>query len=274
MYLYRISPCTTISYLAMLPSLPQSLQPESENNLPNCLYMKLAGIPVQPTSQELEFWQTPTQTQQINLQLTISFSEQWECLGEGRIKFGLKGGELRLKLENSEIPYESRTLAGHIRLSLPQNQRQSQTTKQPNSINIRELAKNIFSKKVKSDTESNVVKSKSSSANQYPISLCHVTTKISEENPVWVFEEERDELALKGSLIKVNLATLNILALPCRVEATFEVSQRNVCLTDAEGLWLPDISRNKKAVLEKLIVQRLLEPKIKPYLSRAELRYE
>ncbi|NER21127.1 MAG: hypothetical protein F6J96_10525 [Symploca sp. SIO1C2] len=256
----------------MLPSLPP-LQPESENNLPNCLYMKLAGIPVQPTSQELEFWQTPTETQQINLQLTINFNEQWESLGEGRIKFGLKGGELRLKLENSEIPYESRTLAGQMRLSLPHNQ-QSLTTKQPNSISIRELAKNIFFKRVKPDAESNVIDSKSSSANQSPISLCHVTTKISEENPVWVFEEERDELALKGSLLKVNLATLNILALPCRVEATFEVSQRNVCLTDAEGLWLPDLSRNKKAVLEKLIVQHVLEPKIKPYLSRAELRYE
>ncbi|NES21790.1 MAG: hypothetical protein F6K41_23415 [Symploca sp. SIO3E6] len=236
--------------------------------------MKLTGIPVQPTSQELEFWQTPTETQQINLQLTINFNEQWESLGEGRIKFGLKGGELRLKLENSEIPYESRTLAGQMRLSPPQNPQQSPTNKQPNGISISELAKNIFFKKIKPDAESNVVDSKSSSANQCPISLCHVTTKISEENPVWVFEEERDELALKGSLLKVNLATLNILALPCRVEATFEVSQRNVCLTDAEGLWLPDLSRNKKAVLEKLIVQHLLEPKIKPYLSRAELRYE
>jgi transcriptional regulator GlxA family with amidase domain len=31
------------------------------------------------------------------------------------------------------------------------------------------------------------------------------------------------------------------------------------------------ISRNKRAVLDRLIIQRLLEPKLKPYLSRAEL---
>ncbi|NET61215.1 MAG: hypothetical protein F6K47_35335 [Symploca sp. SIO2E6] len=261
--------------MAMLPSLPQALQPESENNLPNCLHMKLEGIPIQSASQDLEFWQTPTQMQQINLQLTIQFSEQWECLGEGRIKFGLKGGELRLKLENSEIPYESRTLAGYTGLSLLQNQQLSPSSKQSKGIGIRERAKNIFFKRVKLDEESSVVaESTSSSTNHCPISLCHITSKISEDHPVWVFEEERDELVLTGSLTKVNLATLNILALPCRVEATFEVSHRNVCLTDAEGLWSPDISRNKKAVLDKLIVQRLLEPKIKSYLSRTELRYE
>ena len=120
----------------------------------------------------------------------------------------------------------------------------------------------------------NIVKDLLSQCMASDVVLCHVTTKISEEYPAWVFEEERDELVLKGSLIKINLATLNILALPCKVEATFEVSQRNVCLTDAEGLWLPDISRNKKAVLDRLIIQRLLEPKLKPYLSRAELQYE
>jgi len=237
--------------------------------------MKLEGIPIQSKRQDLEFWKTSTRTQQIKLYLTINFSEQWECLGEGYIKFGLKGGELRLKLENSEIPYESRTLAGYMGLSLPPNKQQYQSTKQPKNIGIRERAKNIFSTGVTADIESNiVVGSKSSSANQCPISLCHVTTKISEEHPAWIFEEERDELVLKGSLKKVNLATLNILTLPCRVEATFEVSQRNVCLTDAEGLWLPDLSRNKKAVLDRLIVQRLLEPKFKPYLSRAELQFD
>jgi hypothetical protein len=82
------------------------------------------------------------------------------------------------------------------------------------------------------------------------------------------------EPVLKGFLKRAKLATLNAIALPCRIEATFEVSKRDVCLTDAEGLWSPDISRNKRAVLDRLIVQRLLEPKFKPYLSRAELQYD
>jgi hypothetical protein len=97
---------------------------------------------------------------------------------------------------------------------------------------------------------------------------------VTEENPVWIFEEEMGEPVLKGGLNQVKLGTLNILTLPCRVEATFEVSKRDVCLTDAEGLWSPDISRNKRAVLDRLIIQRLLEPKLKPYLSRAELHYD
>jgi hypothetical protein len=82
------------------------------------------------------------------------------------------------------------------------------------------------------------------------------------------------EPVLKGLLEKAKLATVNVIALPCHVQATFEVSKRDVCLTDAEGLWPPDLTRNKRAVLDRLIVQRLLEPKFKPYLSRAELRYD
>jgi hypothetical protein len=55
----------------------------------------------------LTFGQASSQTRQIDLHLTINFDEQWESLKEGRIRFGLKGGELRLKLKNSEIPYDA-----------------------------------------------------------------------------------------------------------------------------------------------------------------------
>jgi hypothetical protein len=82
--------------------------------------MKLEGIPVGSESQEgLDFWHTSTQTHQIDLHITIIFNEQWESLKDGRIKFGLKGGELRLKLENGEIPYEYRKLSGSFKLSIP-----------------------------------------------------------------------------------------------------------------------------------------------------------
>lgn len=109
-----------------------------------------------------------------------------------------------------------------------------------------------------------------------------VTTKGSEENPAWVFEVETGEPDLKGllkpdlkGLLKnASLGTLNVTAKPCRVEATFEVSKRDVYLSDAEGLWPQNISRNKKAVLERMIALRLLESKLKPYLSQAQLQYD
>ena len=114
----------------MQPSLPTKPQPEPENKYPGCLYLKLEGIPVQPEDQDaFALWHTSTEHQQIHLYLTIKFDEQWHTIKNGRIKFGLKGGELRLKLENSEIPYEDRELSGSIKLLMPQQRQELDVTK-------------------------------------------------------------------------------------------------------------------------------------------------
>ncbi|MGC1396641.1 MAG: hypothetical protein WA828_20460 [Coleofasciculaceae cyanobacterium] len=251
----------------MQPSSPKSSQPEPENKCPDCLYIKLEGIPVQTDNHEYQDvgWAS-TQTPQIDLHLTIKFNEQWQPLKGGRIKFGLKGGELRLKLENSEIPTESRYLVGAIEL-VEQDQQELQGNTDKKHLASRRPFNFIVNGNQPKELKSPVIQ-------QDPIGFCHVTTKVSEENPAWVFEAEISKQVLKGSLHQAKLATLNITALPCRVEATFEISKLDLCLTYAEGLWSSDISRNKKAVLERLIIQRLLEPKFKPYLSKAELHYD
>lgn len=262
--------------LGMQPHSPKTPQPEPENKFPYCLYMKLEGIPVQPDSQDyLGVWQPSPHIRQIDLHLTISFSEQWEVLKGGRVKFGLKGGELRLKLANSEIPFEDRELGGAVELSRQRKQSNPQARRVPKGRDIRLPPTNFPLVRGKSGASGQVGKvTKPSEPEPVKKSICHITTKVLEDNPVWLFEEEIGEPVLKGFLEKAKLATLKVTALPCSVEATFEVSKRDVCLTDAEGLWPPDISRNKRAVLERLIIQRLLEPKLKPYLSRAELHYD
>lgn len=249
----------------MQPSFPKSSQPEPENKCLDCLYIKLEGIPVQSEHEYQDVVWDSTQTPQIDLHLTIKFNEQWEPLKGGRIKFGLKGGELRLKLENSEIPYEARHLVGAIEL-VGQDQQELQENFDKKHLASRRAFNFTINGNQPKELKSPLI--------QQPVSFCHVTTKVSEENPAWVFEAEISKQVLKGSLHQAKLATLNITALPCRVEATFEISKLDLCLTDAAGLWHPDISRNKKAVLERLIIQRLLEPKFKPYLSKAELHYD
>ncbi|HEY9653708.1 MAG TPA: hypothetical protein V6C95_23805 [Coleofasciculaceae cyanobacterium] len=260
---------TTHFNVAMSPSLPTGLQPEPENKCPDCLYLKLDGIPVQPTSQDnLDFWPASTHAQTIDLYLTVHFNEQWESLQQGRFKFGLRGGELRIKMENSEIPYEFRQLIGSFELS-QHPQRQSPKGRVP-----QKPSKGQSHSGNSGTPKTPVQEPNSKETEPVPVNICHITTKISEENPTWVFEEEMGGLVLKGVLEQVKLATVTAIAFPCRVEATFEVSKRDVCLTDAEGLWPPDLSRNKQAILARLIIQRLLEPKLKPYLSRAELHYD
>jgi hypothetical protein len=77
-----------------LPTISQSYQ----DNFPDCLSMKLEGILIK--------------SEQIDLPITIEFNEQWESVESGRVKFGLKGGTLRLNLENAQIPDKLRNLTG------------------------------------------------------------------------------------------------------------------------------------------------------------------
>lgn len=254
----------------MQQSLPTPLQPELDNRCPDCLSMLLLGIPV---PQELlndslsltfdpEVIENPVE--QIDLYLTLYFGEQREQLPGGSITFGLKGGKLKLKLENANIPYEVRKLDGLVELSFEKAGQEGSQTQKGVEVSL-------------SDTEPFEVRNQNSveaNVSEFQIRACQVITKASEVHPAWVFVEEIGESILRGLLNNTKLATLNVTAKPCRVEATFEASTRDVHLTEANGLWPSNISRNKRAVLERLIVLRLLEPKLKPYLSRQEWQYE
>lgn len=196
------------STLAMQQLPSTTPQPQHENRCPDCLYMELQAIPVN--------------SDQIDLPVTMHFNEQWEPLLNGRVKFGVKGGELKLKLKNGEIPYDSRELGGLVELNP---------------------------------------------------AVCQVTTNGSESNPTWEFELTIGARVLIGSLQNQKLGTVQLQDKLCSVEATFEVSQQYVYLMATEGLYSTDISRNKQIALELAIRKHLLESKLKPYLSRAELHY-
>lgn len=85
------------------------LQPQPQNRYPDCLYLKLVVKP------------KPNVSNQVDLYLTINFNEQWENIIGGRVKLGLKGGEMRLKLINSTMPYELRELTGSLMLTVQKN---------------------------------------------------------------------------------------------------------------------------------------------------------
>ncbi len=239
----------------MQQPLPSSTQESSlENRCPGCLSMKLQGTPVQPG--------------QIDLYLTINFNEQCEPLVGGSVKFGLTGGELKLRLENGSIPYEFRELSGSLKLSPHQKGQDPQDNQAQNTVksSVIQSQDNISGK---SETELTEDKT-----NPPQLVAFQVTTKGSQQNPAWVFEVETGEPILKGSINNVKLATLKVIALPCYIEATFEVSLQDVYLTQTQGLRSPNISRNQLAVLERGIAQLLLKRKLKPYLSRQQIRYD
>jgi hypothetical protein len=211
---------------------------------------------------------TPVESDRIDLHLTINFNEQWEFLPNGRIAFGLKGGKLKLKLENGTIPYEFRDFAGSLELSTQPKRLEVEDNNTQSRINS-SLAETQTGTKDSGDAEQNKPRTE-------PLKLvaCQVTTKGSQKNPTWVFEVETSQPVLKGSFQNTKLATLKAIALPCYIEATFEASLRDIYLTETEELWPQKLDKNQLAVLKRGIARLLLQRKLKPYLSRVKLQYD
>jgi uncharacterized protein YjbI with pentapeptide repeats len=93
----------------MPPSMP-------ENRYPDSLYLELVATTAPPQEMAAET---------IELYLSVTFNEQWESIGAGRIRFGFKGGELKINLENGVLPAQSRDLSGSVELSPSQTPSQS-----------------------------------------------------------------------------------------------------------------------------------------------------
>lgn len=81
---------------------------ESENRYPDCLCLELTATPVTSEGTDIE---------QLNLFLSIDFREQWQPISTGRVKFGFKGGELKIRLDNGKMPPEFRQLSSSVQLS-------------------------------------------------------------------------------------------------------------------------------------------------------------
>lgn len=237
--------------------------PQPQNRCPDCVYLKLLGKP------------KPWAINQIDLHLTINFNEQWQKIFGGRVKLGLKGGELRLKLHNGTMPYELRELTGALPLTIQKKRLEQAGGKVQIGMEARLSDVVLPAMAGKAEAKASMgTEQTAARTDEFQFTACQVTTKGAEDNPAWVFAVDTGAPVLKGLLKNALLGTLQVKARPCCIEATFEVSKRDVYLTDAEGLWPPDLSRNKQAVLERMLALRLLESNFKPFLSRVELRYD
>jgi len=236
------------------------LQANPDNQYPDCIYFNLRGQ------------SNPWAQNQVDLYLTINFNEQWQDLIGGRIRVGLKGGELRLIIVNGTMPYESRQLTGLLALSVPKKRTLRAAEKRTTAF---ELGMGKMPSGSKPGIRATAgLEQTQTRADEFRFIACQITTKGSEESPAWEFAVETGAPVLKGLLKNAFLGTMHLQAKPCSVEAVFRISKRDLYLTDAEGLWPSDISQNKRAILERMIVLRLLASKYQPYLSRMELYYE
>ena len=198
----------------------------------------------------------------ICLRLTIRFGREKIKVAGGSIWFGLKRGELRLKLANAIIPIEKQGLTAHFEneCTLEVQQENSNEIEGGTSISgitsLTAKAKGIRKKSLKATYKS-----------------YSVYTGGTECDPVWIFEAQSHESILNGQISNVSLGDVRLsFSKPYTIAASFVVrGQQDIFLADAEGLWNKDIGRNKLAILERELFLRFIAPKLKPYLSFTEI---
>jgi len=230
------------------------LRSQRENRCADCLFLDLKVA----TGDSLR-------TEQVGIHLTLNFHEQWKTLPLGRVKFGLRGGELRLKVDNGIVPYENRDLVKALPISVSKSYTLTSNLEVQHSnefsvSNSGASAKvGAGRKKVSGRTEASEVVS------------CQVSSKGSDIEPAWAFAlKALDEDVLIG-YIDCHLCRVNIKGIPCKLEAIFQVSKSDVWILDTEGIWPSNISQNRKAIIERELVFYLLKNHIHPYISRVFL---
>ncbi|WP_287254805.1 tetratricopeptide repeat protein [Moorena sp. SIO4E2] len=231
-----------------------------ENKFPDCVTMDLK---VKPVSTGIF---SSRKRKQLKLYLTIQFNEQWVQMPLGRVRFGLKGGELRLRLKNGKIPLEARNLSGSFDPDVEKERRQQESQENHSKVEA------SWDKNPPGVKANHGHKNTGGTTDGFQFIDPEITTTGPEETPAWVFEVKTGQPVFKGLLNEVELGTIDVMAKPCYIEATFEVFKPDVYLTGSEGLWSPEISSKQREVLDRKIALLILEHQLKPYLSKVVLK--
>lgn len=231
--------------------------PKNENKFPDCIRMELEIVRVEPENF----------ARQIDLVLNILFGEHQEEIRGGSVTFGLRRGELRVQITDGQVPLSNIKLKNDLPIVVEKKIQEERTKGKQNRVQL-----GLKNSGLVSSGQSTRRLTETLTYNTHQIKI-----KVTEENLIWLFEVKTDKEILEGLLQNENLATINLKGKSCSLIATFNIIKpKDICITDAQWLWVKDISDKKKKVIAAGIVRRFLEKKINlnSYLSRVELTYE
>jgi hypothetical protein len=244
---------------------------EHDNKCPECLHLEISGEPVASESKGPFSLFKKSEPEAFSLSVRINFNQQWLVFSFGRVKFGLRGGELRLKLENGQMPSELRNEALKKILARElEIERQSGGEQESKSQVEASVTPDLSKASLKGVGEQ---RQKKSQVDKFQLKIAQVSHKGANNQPVWVFENRTGEPVLIGELAD-SLGKMLIAGVPWSVEATFTPEMRQVVITGLENLFKDDISGHKLNVFELAVAKLFLKHKTQPYLSRQVLRYE
>ncbi len=242
---------------------------EHENRCPECLHLEIRGEPVASKGRFPSL--KKSEPDAIALFVRINFNEQWIDFNFGRVKFGLQGGELRLKLENGKMPSELRNkdLKKFLERELSV-ERQSGGEQERKSQVKGSLAPDLSKAGLEAVGED---RQKDSRSDKFQFKIAQISHKGADDQPVWVFENKSGEPVLIGELAD-SLGKMLIEGKFWVVEAIFTTEMRQIVHTGLENLFKDDISGSKLKAFELGVAKLFLKHKTQPYLSRQVLRYE
>jgi hypothetical protein len=244
---------------------------EHDNKCPECLHLEISGEPVASESKGVFPRFKKSEPEAFSLSVRINFNEQWLDFRFGRVKFGLRGGELRLKLENGQMPSELRNEALKKILARELEIERQLGGEQESKFQLEGTVTPDLSKaSLKGVREQ---RRKESQGDKFQLKIAQISHKGANNQPVWVFENRTGEPVLIGELAD-SLGKMLIAGVPWSVEATFTHEMRQVVITGLENLFKDDISGHKLNVFELAVAKLFLKHKTQPYLSRQVLRYE
>jgi hypothetical protein len=232
-----------------------------ENHFPNCVSVKLIpkiNVQTERNEQSSSSSLAINARQPVELELTIRFGLQEIEFPGGTVFFGLRRGELKVKLENGKMLMEEMGLVKPLQLE--------------------------FSKEIQKETgfkgtlgEKSNVEASNKATEKEAYKEYAVHTKGTEEEPIWVFSSKSQDEMLSGQLTKESLGIIDVTNGLCKVRATFEIkAHRDLHITDYVPLdkymRVKDISRNKIALFRRLFLLKVILKKVQlqPYLSRVE----
>ena len=246
---------------------------EHENKCPECLHLEISGEVVAPESKGIFPNRKKSEPGLIALFLTINFNEQWVDFSFGRVKFGLRGGELRLKLKNGTMPSELRNKDLKKLLERELSVERQAGGEQERKSQVKgSLAPDLSKAGLEAVGED---RQKDSRSDKFQLKIAQISHKGADVQPVWVFENKSGEPVLIGELAdSLGKMLIDVEEKFCSIEATFTPEMRQVVVTGLENWLKSDISGSKLKAFELGFAKKLLKDKTQPYLSRQVLHYE
>jgi len=229
-----------------------------------CFSMELKSEELKATS----IYANIGRKKRFRLYLSLSFNDQQDkLLKEHTVKFGLKGGELNLRLKQCEMALANCEMGRKLDLETIVGEAIESASGGNATIEISNSPRATYTKTNHTKIEDRFTYTKSI-----------VSVYGSSENRTWVFESPT---VLKGAIYEKPLGIIEINGYPCYADATFRLQKKDICvvsLKDSRGNEIADKvdfllwGKTKYSVFETKIAEEIGIETDDFYISRVRLR--